>query len=256
MALSQIRLALAAGPNSAWYARAQQAQLFPLIVHVLLLVGVYAGLYCFGFVHHLPTADRLLSWDAGIYQRVAAAGYDDPTQGKSAFFPLYPYLWRVLHLGPVGMSLFLAGCALLGAAVLARTFRLTGRQTVLLVSAPAMVFTWVPYSEGLFYLWAALLLCGMHRRNLSLTLVALLLCCLTRAAATLFVPAYLFAELLTWNQGGTRKWLSLWGGLAYHGCRHGPRDAGLAHPNRRRPGFLSCAGAVGAYYAPARFSPA
>ncbi|MCR5887952.1 hypothetical protein LRS06_09200 [Hymenobacter sp. J193] len=201
-----------------WYAAGRCNRVFLLAFHLLLLVSVYTALYCFGLVHRLPTSQGLLSWDSNLYLSIAKEGYDDPGVGKNAFFPLYPYLWRYLGVGPVGISLLLTTCTMVGAAILARTFRLTGRQLLVAVSLPALVFTLVPYSEGLFYVWGALLLRGLHRRNLPLTLVGMLLCCLTRAATTLFLPAYVFAELLSWDSTERRRWLNLPAGLLVMGA--------------------------------------
>lgn len=163
------------------------------------MIAVYSVLYTFGLLDHPPDSDRLAHWDAGNYQAIAQQGYDRPDSGITAFFPLFPYLWRYSHVGVVGISIVNACSALAGMSILARSFGLTGRQTLVAASMPALVFTLVPYTEGVFFLFGSLLLVGLHRRNLPLTLGMLLLCCLTRAATTLFVPAYLFAELPSWS---------------------------------------------------------
>ncbi|MBO2008326.1 hypothetical protein [Hymenobacter negativus] len=58
------------------------------------------------------------------------------------------------------------------------------------------MFCLVPYAEALFFFFGVILLRGLHRQHLGLTLLGLLGCCLTRSAATLFVPALVLAEVL------------------------------------------------------------
>ena len=78
------------------------------------------------------------------------------------------------------------------------------------------MFALVPYAEGFFILFSAILLNGLHRRHLPITLLGLLGCCLTRSASTLFVPSYVFAELLAWGETSSGRVLArnLLAGLA------------------------------------------
>jgi hypothetical protein len=193
-----------------------RARLPALLLHALLFVCLYSVLYCFGIISHAPEPSRLLSWDSSVYKVIAEVGYDKPELGKNAFFPFFPYFWRFSQLGATGISLWNMACALSGASLMAYTFSLTSRQVMLIVSMPAMLFTMVPYSEGFAFLFGSALLCGLHRRNLPLTLLALFMCCVNRAAATIFVPAFLFAELTTWDNSGPlsrRTWVRLLTGL-------------------------------------------
>ncbi|UYZ58525.1 hypothetical protein [Hymenobacter latericus] len=155
-------------------------------------------LYWLGVVNRLPTEQSLLAWDANLFRQIKEGGYPTAQSGLNAFFPLFPYTWRLLQVGPIGISAFNSACAFAGVGILSWAFQLSNRQILLLLSVPLMMFTAVPYGEGMFYLFGGMLLAGLHRERLWLTLVGLLGCCLTRSAATLFVPAYIFAELLSW----------------------------------------------------------
>ena len=167
--------------------------------HLGVLVALYSVLYCLGVVRLAPTNSTLMRWDTGWYQSIRDGGYSyrEGYQSNVAFFPLFPYLWRFTGLGALGISLvnMLAGAT--GVSLLAAALPCTRRQGLLLASVPLLMFTLVPYTEALFYLFGALLLVGLHRRHMALLLLGLLGCCLTRPAATFFVPALLFAELLT-----------------------------------------------------------
>jgi hypothetical protein len=172
-----------------------------LALHTLVLVVLYSAFYAFGVVNHAPANDNLVRWDAGIFDMLARNGYGKASSYVNAYFPLFAYVWRFTRLSPVQITIFNVLCTYGGAAILAHYFRLTGRQLLLILSAPMMMFAFVPYAEGMFFLFGALLLSGLHRHKLLLTVVGLLGCCLTRSASTLFVPAYLFAELLWWTTG-------------------------------------------------------
>ncbi len=174
-----------------------------LLLHAGLLTAIYSALYCFGYVTQLPSKFSLQKWDVIDLMAVRDIGYVDPLRGYNAFFPLMPLVWRYAHLNlldAAALNLALSGT---GMYLLARTLAFNGRQTLLIASAPLLMFTMVPYTEGFFYFFGALLLCGLHRNTLPLTLLGLLGCCLTRSAGTLFVPAYLFAELLAWGSSNS-----------------------------------------------------
>lgn len=169
-----------------------------LLGHGALLVVVYSVLYTVGLLDYAPNEQGMVVWDAGWFNSVRDHGYDTLKTGQSniPFFPLFPYLWRLLGVGGLGISIVNFGLFLLGAAWLGRTFALRRGQVLLLLSVPSAFICCVPYAEALFFLFGAVLLCGLHRRHLGLTLLGLLGCCLTRSAATLFVPAFVLAEVL------------------------------------------------------------
>ena len=97
-------------------------------------------------------------WDAGWFLHIAEAGYD--SQQSAAFFPLYPYLVRVLAYGTgstivagVIVSLAAAGAAALVLARLARPLlgERGARETVLLLALYPVAFVFTAlYSDGLF----------------------------------------------------------------------------------------------------------
>lgn len=184
-----------------------QPSAFALLLHVGVLTGLYSALYCFGIVNRLPTNEYLMSWDVDKLLEVANNGYTDAKQGYNAFFPLMPLVWRYTGMNLLSASLFNATLTLLGLFVLARTFALRSSQLLIIASAPLMFFTLVPYTEGFFFFFAALLLRGLHLQRLPFTLLGLLGCGLTRSAAVLFLPAYLFTELLAWGESSSGRTL-------------------------------------------------
>jgi hypothetical protein len=170
-----------------------------LLGHMAVLTALYSVLYCFDLVQ-LPTEQVLGRWDSGWYQYIRDHGYiyEEGRQSNVAFFPLFPYLWRFTGLGVLGISVLNVLIGIVGIALLLAALPCTRRQGLLLASVPLLMFTWVPYTESLFYLFGALVLVGLHRQHLGWLLLGLLGCCLTRIAATFFLPALCFAELLGW----------------------------------------------------------
>jgi hypothetical protein len=166
--------------------------------HLLFVVFVYAALYCVGLLDNPYSDKTVATWDAGWYASIRDVGYSANPGGQSnvAFFPLFPYTWRVLGLSYLGISLVNIAVLMLGAVWLSRTLGLRRWQLLLLLSMPPLFFGAVPYSEALSFLFGAILLRGLHRRQLGFTLLGLLGCCLTRSATMIFIPAFILSELL------------------------------------------------------------
>lgn len=110
----------------------------------------------------------LTQWDAGWYIGIADEGYAPPegappeTQSRTAFFPLFPALIRILGLGGSDGALIVASYAIAIGALFAALYllhRLTtielgrepARATVLLLAFfPTSFFLSAPYAESLF----------------------------------------------------------------------------------------------------------
>jgi hypothetical protein len=164
--------------------------------HVLLLAALYSLFYTVGLLDYAPGSTSLIRFDAGWFQSISINGYfANEGQSNIPFFPLFPYLWRLLGVNDFVISLINLGILLLGAAWLGSTFALRRSHILLLLSVPPIFFCFVPYAEALFFLFGVVLLRGLHRQHLPLTLLGLFGCCLSRSAATLFVPAFAVAEI-------------------------------------------------------------
>jgi hypothetical protein len=103
-------------------------------------------------------------WDAGWYMQIAEHGYgsDGGLQGSIAFYPLYPWLIRLMHVVihnyPVAALMVSSLVTLLGGLVFYRLARFEfGRSVALwslitLLLFPTGYFLHAPYTEGLFLL--------------------------------------------------------------------------------------------------------
>lgn len=102
--------------------------------------------------------EQLLQWDADIYRLMSQHLYDPEYvwPGYVAFFPLFPMVWRLTGLSPIGICLlnfvlFVAGRLVLIAATNKAADNYQQRFAVLLCM-PFLVIFLIPYSEALFFL--------------------------------------------------------------------------------------------------------
>ena len=117
--------------------------------------------------------------------------------GMVAFFPLFPYLWKLSHLGPVGISLLNGLIYISALAWLSTIFNFTKRNLLLLASVPSLVFMFLPFSEPVFFLASTIVLAGLKKNNTALILSGLVLSGLARPVATIFIPAIMFIHYYT-----------------------------------------------------------
>ena len=146
----------------------------------------------------VPTAGVLSQatfslWDVEHYRYIRDHGYDVQ---RTAFFPLFPFLWRWLAVPPIAMGLINLGIFALSFAWLAWQLAWSGRQQALLLAVPSLLFMALPYSEAIFFLSGALVLVGLRRNMLGLYFLGLLLSCVSRSAAFVLLPAVLATEWL------------------------------------------------------------
>jgi hypothetical protein len=166
--------------------------------HLIILSATYIA---YGLItgHTLmPRHGNFLSGDAINYETIKNQGYsfDSSKQSTVAFFPGFPYLWRLTGLGVYGISILNMCLFLGGFAWLCRQFSPNRMEILIYLSLPPALFMYVPFSEALFFVPSALLLTGLLKRNTVMVIIALFLCSLIRSAANVFVPAIILMELI------------------------------------------------------------
>ena len=167
-----------------------------------LLVGVVLGLNAvFPGSWHL-TQSAFSNWDAEHYLYIRLHGYDEM---RAAFFPLFPFLWRLLNVSPIAIGLLNLALFAVSFAALAWAFRWAWRVQLLLLSVPSLMFMALPFSEAVFFASGTLLLLGQRRQLPWLYCLGLLLSCTSRAAAFVLLPAVAATFLLT-HQPRWRQW--------------------------------------------------
>ena len=151
-----------------------------------LLLAVVLGLHrAFPAQWHLTEAG-FSNWDVEHYQYIREHGYD---LVRTAFFPLFPFLWRGLGVSAIGMALVNLLLFAVSFAALAWQLRWSWRTQLLVLSVPSLMFMALPYSEAVFFASGALVLLGLHRQQPGLYALGLLLSCTSRSAAFVLLPA-------------------------------------------------------------------
>ncbi|TCO62569.1 glycosyltransferase family 39 protein [Actinocrispum wychmicini] len=204
----------------------------------LLATGVFVAVRLVGFAmlailadnHDKPVFDLMKSWDGDWYLAIAENGYDNiparfidanghhTTYGPLAFFPLYPWLIRVVApvtgsntLAAAMVVSFLAGCV--AACGLFRIARMvdprpkTGYALVALWAGLPMGITLsMAYTEALFTALAAWALIGVIERNWILAGLCCAAAGLVRPTANVLVIVVVVAALITVFRDGKSLW--------------------------------------------------
>ena len=178
-----------------------------IIIHLLLLAGVYI---IYALILHeklIPSQADLLDMDAINYQKIKNFGYSYSENYGSlvAFFPGFPYLWKYTGLGIYGISILNGLMFLTGFVFLCRHFANSKTEIFIFLSLPSIFFMFVPFSEALFFVPSVVLLIGLLKRLNWLIIIGLFLCTITRSAANIFLPAIIITELLVSNNPSKLK---------------------------------------------------
>lgn len=135
----------------------------------------------------------LLRWDAVHYNAIRDHGYPGES---SAFFPLFPYLWKLLQVGSVGMSLVNAVVYFIASKVLVKRVGMDPRYQMAFSVLPSVFFLFTPYTEALFFASSSLFLIGIRKRSMYHAAIGLFLCSLTRPAFTALLPSAVLVAML------------------------------------------------------------
>jgi hypothetical protein len=163
-----------------------------LIFQVLVLLFFVTGLLLTGKTFFLQE-QNFLNWDAIHYQTIRDQGYSG---FLVAFFPLFPFVWKLSHLGAWGISIANALIYMLSFSWIVTEFGICRREQFLLQSLPSMIFMFIPFTESLFFFCCTLILIGLHRDKISMAGIGFLLSSLCRPTTYVFLPAVLIVVFL------------------------------------------------------------
>lgn len=148
----------------------------------------------------IPSNTNMLSWDASHYDEIQKHLYNPEKIwiGNFAFFPLFPLLWRITHLSPIGISIlnYILFCT--GLFLLISCFRpRPPLWMLLLVFCPPMVVIYmIPYSEALFFICVTIGLYGLFHKKHWVYFAGFALGAMTRSAGNILVVAWIIADIL------------------------------------------------------------
>ncbi len=156
-------------------------------------------LYKMGLSSVLPDPVTLERYDAGIYHRASQLGfyYNNDHDNNSGIYLLFPWVWRLLHVGIMGMAFFNLVFFAIGFTLITRIYPISSADKILWLTTPSLYFMWVPYSEALFCLLGAIAFYGIATKNKWLIWGGLFFISLNRATAVFLIPSLFVMELLT-----------------------------------------------------------
>jgi len=176
-----------------------------IILHIAIIILAYKILGSFS-IFVLPKESNLKVWDAFWYESIRDYGYllIPNQQCNLAFFPLFPYLWRILNVSSRGISLINFIFFFLAFYHLFKWKNLPFHLTLILLSIPSLVFMALPYSECIFFVFGTCLLLGYQGSGSKLFILGVIGCSLTRSVSIIFIPAFLLTFFLL-GEYNTRK---------------------------------------------------
>ncbi len=170
-----------------------------VFIHLFVWICTYLLLGFLNWVKHMPDNGNVTWFDAGWYRSIRDNGYDyhSDKQSNVAFFPLFPYLWRLLHLNNIRMGLANWIICFMSMALLKRSLRLQNREVLLFLSLPSMVFMYLPYTEASFLFFCTFFIIGRYENKQYWILLGLFFSSLIRPTAIFYVPAIIFSEVVS-----------------------------------------------------------
>lgn len=181
-------------PSSNWY-----NAFFLALGYCLSLYFIQFFLVKAGIGTEVPNAVTLMRWDAGVYESIMREGYTYPDErcNNTGQYLLFPMVWRLLHVGVVGISI--ANMVLFSAsfAIVCGMYPVSTKEKFLWLTTPSLYFMGVPYSESLFCLLTVLLFYAIKNNIKWLIWLSLVLLSLTRATAIFLIPSLLIMELIS-----------------------------------------------------------
>jgi hypothetical protein len=185
----------------------KQEPFLAICIHIIFFGVMYLACFFLKVGVKFPNSVSLLNWDAMWYYRIKEVGYyyTEGQTGPLAFFPLFPYFWKVTFLEQFGISAlnFIIFCSSFYA--IARYLSLNLLQSLLFLSTPSSFFFWLPYSESLFFLASILILLGFDKNKKDYLIIGILIAGLTRSVNVTFIPALIFTYVASF--GYKRSWL-------------------------------------------------
>lgn len=152
-------------------------------------------------VDTVPHVDHLNIYDAGWYQSIARNGYEfKESASNSAFYMLFPIVWRVTDTSEHGMAFLNILFFSIGFGFFCDIFKLSQKNKFLWLTTPSLYFAFIPYSEALFILLMTLSLWAIYKDKRYMAWVSLFLVSLVRPVSMIMLPAFLIAEVITNNR--------------------------------------------------------
>jgi hypothetical protein len=172
----------------------------------LIILGLLSALlYNFQIIDISFFKTDLILCDTIWYNQIKNGGYFfvPYSMCNLAFFPMFPYFWKLLSVTPLAMGLINSALFIFSLSFLLGRKPRPIIYTLVISSFPSFIFFVLPYSEALFFLFAAILIRGYEKKIPWLVLLGMFGCSLTRSVSAFFIPAIIVTEFLA-NDGRIR----------------------------------------------------
>ncbi|HEY4784755.1 MAG TPA: hypothetical protein VIH57_01845, partial [Bacteroidales bacterium] len=149
------------------------------------------------------TNDNFLHWDAAHYQHIRDHNYDAKAgEASFAFFPLFPWIWKITHLNAVVISLFNYVLFAISLLLLSSVFvskNIPREQRLLLYALalllPGTVVFNMPYTESVF-IFTFSLACYFLKKGIRwMFMFFLVLFAFTRPAITIILVSLISTDV-------------------------------------------------------------
>lgn len=173
-----------------------------VMLYFIIWLVAFSLIYHFGIYKQTPNEYNVVQWDAGWFERIKNHGYfySNTEQSSVPFFPAFAYTWKYLEkwfniskleICQVNFIFFL-----IGFGILIYTYEISSSiESLLIMSAPCLFFMYVPYSEGLFYVFCSLIIYGLKKEKIWATILGLFLASMTRSIFLFVLPCILVTEI-------------------------------------------------------------
>jgi len=185
-----------------FFRKRENQPLLALLLHWLVLaILCAAAITLFGNNIPLLNNKNLCHWDAEWYFRIKKMGYYyiEGQQGTLAFFPLFPFVWKLTLLSGKGISVLNLLIFSVSFFYLARTLKLGLTSSLLFLSTPSLLFCFVPYSEALFFMSSAIILIGLHKKSEPMIIIGMCLAGFSRSVNIVLIPALVYTYVCNYG---------------------------------------------------------
>lgn len=146
------------------------------------------------------TNENIVQWDASHYYRIMRFGYSVDEAGGDyvfAFFPLFPQIWKISGLPPVGihfMNYIFFSCALLILLSLLSPKENRTNNLLLSFTLPSIIIFLIPYTEATYMLMTSIGIYGFVKKKYWIFFLGAFLASLTRPSFTFLLLSFIGTE--------------------------------------------------------------
>jgi len=147
------------------------------------------------------TNSNFIHWDAAHYKLIKEYGYNIKKSGGDyiyAFFPLFPAIWKLFSLPPIGVIFLNYIFISLSIIILLSIFSSSKhyiRDVLIALSFPSIIIFLIPYTEATYFLMISIGVWGMIKNKYWVFFVGLFLASLTRPSFTFLFLSIIGVEL-------------------------------------------------------------